>query len=127
MDDRPDCGYCKVCTKRWAPAGLGSVLDIISALRRLTGRPNASVPPGPGYCGRFACIGAAQAWFCNDNDEEITLDSWEVFARAVEDIMRQCWWREKEGLHLTDLTGGQIFRPDGWNVIVLGGDDVCKS
>lgn len=18
MDDRPDCGYCKVCTKRWA-------------------------------------------------------------------------------------------------------------
>lgn len=98
------------------------MLDILNGLKKLRGRPN--IPPG--YCGRFGCVGAAQGWFCNDNAVEINLDSWNVVANAVEDITRQCWWREKERMHLLDYTGGQIFEPDGWNVIVLGGDEVCN-
>ncbi|KAG6357509.1 hypothetical protein INS49_013386 [Diaporthe citri] len=74
MDDRPDCGYCKVCTKRWAPAGLGSTLDVIKSLDGASGR---------------------------------------------------CFWYEKEVSHLYPVTGGQIFEPNGWNVIVRSDSDSC--
>ncbi|POS68766.1 hypothetical protein DHEL01_v212841 [Diaporthe helianthi] len=125
MGDRPDCGYCNVCTKRWAPTGLGTVLDVMKNIRQFKGQPTA--PPGPRSCSRIACSSSCRTWLCNDSDEEMNLDSWDVVANAVEDITRQCWWREKDsgGTGLYDVTGGQIFQPDGWNVIVMAGDDSC--
>lgn len=70
------------------------------------------------------CAGGSQAWLCNDNNEQLNLDSWSQVARAVEDIARQCFWLEKENEHLYPVTGGQIFEPNGWNVIVRG-DSGC--
>lgn len=108
---------------RTKAAGLGITLDVIKALRTLKGRPY--MPPGPGSCGRLSCFGASQVWWCNDNDERLDLDSWSQIASAVEDISRQCFWYDKEISHLYPVTGGQIFEPGGWNVIVRGEDGSC--
>lgn len=83
------------------------------------------MPPGPGYCGRISCISSSQVWWCNDTDERKDLDSWHEIANAVEDIARQCFWYEKEVQHMYPVTGGQIFEPDGWNVIVRSDPGSC--
>lgn len=70
-------------------------------------------------------MGGSQVWLCNDGDGQLELDSWSQIARAVEDIARQCFWYEKEQSHLYPVTGGQIFEPNGWNVIVRATDGSC--
>jgi hypothetical protein len=105
-------------------AGVGVTLDIIKWLDLLPDHP--SFNPGPGYCYRLSCVGSSQVWLCNDNAELLHLGSYGMIARAIEDIARQCFWMEKDGSHLNPVTGGQIFEPAGWNVIVKSGPESCK-
>lgn len=79
----------------------------------------------PRSCGRVGCSGGSKVWLCNDSSEPLDFDSWFHIARAVEDIARQCFWFEKENAHLYPVTGGQIFEPNGWNVIVLSDGESC--
>lgn len=121
MADVPsNCGYCNVCTKRWAPAAYMIILDGISHLNNLTGKP--ANPPGPGWCGRVSCEWGSSIWWCNDNDERKELDSWHQIADAAEDITRQCFWFERDQ---SRVTGGQIFQPGGWNVVVRHDNAKC--
>ncbi|KKY32191.1 hypothetical protein UCDDA912_g07867 [Diaporthe ampelina] len=121
MADRPgNCGYCNVCTKRWAPAAYMITLDGINYLRNITGRPASS--PGPGSCGRVSCEWGTSIWWCNDSDERKELDSWGQIADAAEDITRQCFWYARDK---SLMTGGQIFQPDGWNVVVRHEGNDC--
>lgn len=121
MADVPlNCGYCNVCTKRWAPAAYMIALDGMNYLRTISGRPGAS--PGPGWCTRVSCDFGTSIWWCNDNDERKELDSWLQVVDAAEDITRQCFWYTRDK---SLVTGGQIFQPDGWNVIVRHDDNDC--
>lgn len=79
----------------------------------------------PRSCGRVGCSGGSKVWLCNDSNDPLDFDSWFHIARAVEDIARQCFWFEKENAHLLPVTGGQIFEPNGWNVIVLSDGESC--
>lgn len=115
-----NCGYCNVCTKRWAPAAYMIILDGINHLNNLTGKPANG--PGPGACGRVSCEWGSSIWWCNDNCERKELDSWREIVSATEDITRQCFWTERDK---SLVTGGQIFQPDGWNVVVRHDDDDC--
>lgn len=121
MADLPrNCGYCNVCTKRWTPAAYMITLDGINHLNNLTGKPANG--PGPGACGRVSCEWGSSIWWCNDNDERKELDSWNEIASAAEDISRQCFWTQRNH---DVVTGGQIFQPDGWNVVVRHDNDDC--
>lgn len=121
MSEEPRlCSWCDVCTKRWKPAAYMVTLDGINYLRNLTGQPGNK--PGPGSCGRISCEWYSAIYWCNDNDQEKTLDSWGKIADAAEDITRQCFWYDRSK---SLMTGGQIFEPGGWNVIVRHDDHDC--
>ncbi|KAG6364003.1 hypothetical protein INS49_009106 [Diaporthe citri] len=114
MADVPsNCGYCNVCTKRWEPAAYMIILDGISYLNSLEGKP--AIPPGPGFCSRVSCEYGASIWWCNDNDERKELHSWSELTTAAVDITRQCFWTIRDK---SLVTGGQIFQPGGWNVVI---------
>lgn len=116
-----NCGYCNVCTKRWEPASYTITLDGIDYLTNLTGKP--ALPPGPGYCSRVSCEWGSSIWWCNDNDERKELGSWSEVTAAAVDISRQCFWTTRKQ---EMVTGGQIFQPGGWNVVIRhDGDKHC--
>ncbi|KAL2274197.1 hypothetical protein FJTKL_03596 [Diaporthe vaccinii] len=114
MADVPsNCGYCNVCTKRWEPTSYMITFEGIAYLNSLVGK--AGIPPGPGFCSRVSCNWGSSIWWCNDNDERTELDSWSEVTSAAEDITRQCCWTTKEK---ELVTGGQIFQPGGWNIVI---------
>lgn len=90
------------------------ILEGIDYLDNITGKP--ALPPGPGYCSRVSCDYGSSIWWCNDNDRRKELDSWAEVAEAAVDITRQCFWTIKKDQSL--VTGGQIFQPGGWNVVI---------
>lgn len=114
MTDVPSyCGYCNVCTKRWDPAAYMIILEGLTYLNKLKGKPG--IPPGPDFCSRVSCDEGSSIWWCNDNDERKELDSWSEIVSAAEDITRQCCWTIMDK---SLVTGGQIFEPGGWNVVI---------
>lgn len=121
MSDLPsNCGYCNVCTRRWDPAVYTTILNGINYLKTLPSRP--SVPPGPDACTRISCQWGSAIWWCNDNDERKDLDSWYEITTAAEDLTRQCFWFARDK---SLVTGGQIFQPGGWNVVIRHDDHDC--
>jgi hypothetical protein len=89
-------------------------------LSKIKSRP--ALPPGPGSCSRISCDWGEQIWWCNDSDERKELDSWQEVVNAAEDITRQCFWFS---LDMKPMTGGQIFEPGGWNVVIRAEGAKC--
>ncbi|KAI3393919.1 hypothetical protein diail_3481 [Diaporthe ilicicola] len=107
-----------ICTDRWIFARWTAIGDGIDYLRGLKpGRPANG--PGPGACGRVSCSWGSAIYWCNDDDERKELDSWGRIADGAQTIRDTCWY-DAGGASL--LTRGQVFDPEGWNVIVRGGD-----
>lgn len=81
-------------------------------LRRVPGKPTNG--PGPGNCGRVSCSWNTGIYWCNDNKEAKTLDSFGDIADGAESIARWCSYVSGA----VSLCRGQNFYEDGWNVIV---------
>ncbi|KAK0753900.1 hypothetical protein B0T18DRAFT_484518 [Schizothecium vesticola] len=84
-------------------------------LSRLDGQPKAG--PGPGECARVSCEWNSGITWCNDNDREVTLDSWRMIADAAWFIADHC----TQGSERNPKTSGQIFYTTGWSTMVHGG------
>lgn len=111
----------KVCTDRWPAAKYTEIRNGIRYLRQLTsGKPANG--PGPGACSRVSCSYKSAIYWCNDDNDRKELDSWEKVASNAEVVMHLCVWKLDGGVY---QTRGQLFDPDGWNVIVRGDSESC--
>ena len=80
-----------VCNPRpnvWLPCAEWDVTDGIGYLRRVKGK--AVLSPGPSSCARVSCSYNAAIWWCNDNKNQFTLDSFNTIADCAQVIVNVC-------------------------------------
>ncbi|KAK0702518.1 hypothetical protein B0T21DRAFT_416915 [Apiosordaria backusii] len=102
-----------LCGEPWVKTGWLAVKDGIAYLRKVSSPPPKN-GPGPNNCGRVSCGYNAAIYWCNDNDDEKELDSWDSIADGASYIYGEC----TVGADISKLVAGQIFYKDKWNVIV---------
>ncbi|OGM47429.1 hypothetical protein ABOM_002527 [Aspergillus bombycis] len=106
------------CGEPFTPVSSASISRGIEYLQGVPGKPVNG--PGPGNCGRVSCSYNAAIWWCNDNTESKTLDSFAEIANGAEKLLHWCYhWEEGK---LGSFVGGQAFYADNWNVIVRKND-----
>ncbi|KAE8400809.1 hypothetical protein BDV37DRAFT_274181 [Aspergillus pseudonomiae] len=106
------------CGDPFTPASSAAISRGIEYLQGVPGKPVNG--PGPGNCGRVSCSYNAAIWWCNDNTESKTLDSFAEIANGAEKLLHWCYqWEEGQ---LGSYVGGQAFYADNWNVIVRKND-----
>ncbi|KAE8133639.1 hypothetical protein BDV38DRAFT_286680 [Aspergillus pseudotamarii] len=106
------------CGEPFTPVPSASISQGIEYLQGVPGKPVNG--PGPGNCGRVSCSYNAAIWWCNDNTESKTLDSFAEIANGAEKLLHWCYhWEEGT---LGSYVGGQAFYADNWNVIVRKND-----
>jgi hypothetical protein len=98
------------CWGPWGGASVGRIIEGISYLRSIGGRP--LLGSGWGTCSRVSCSWNSGIQWCNDNPYPVELNSFSDIADAAWLIVSEC----------TDLdqgiTAGQRFHNDGINVVV---------
>ncbi|KAL2162541.1 hypothetical protein VTH06DRAFT_7455 [Thermothelomyces fergusii] len=105
-------GRSYICGHRWPYAPLQPFWEGLRYLRSLRGRVH--VPPGPRRCSQVSCSYSAAVWICNDNTEDLYLDSFSRIADSVSYLIGRCATTARGPTHVA----GQVFHPDHWNVIV---------
>ncbi|KAE8133638.1 hypothetical protein BDV38DRAFT_274208 [Aspergillus pseudotamarii] len=102
----------------WGAADGNKVQEGIEYLKNdVAGKPTNG--PGPGNCGRVSCSYNNAIWWCNDNTESKTLDSFREIGLAAEEICNRCWMSAlSSDSGFENLCAGQMFMKDKWNVIV---------
>ncbi|KAL3456003.1 hypothetical protein BJX64DRAFT_271465 [Aspergillus heterothallicus] len=113
-DGRVDCGG------QWEQTSRDDIMRGIFYLRDVPGRPTNG--PGPGACGRVSCSYGAAIWWCNDENEAKTLESYGSIADGAMAIVDKCSYYQP-GTYIK--VSGQAFHNTNWNVIVRADDDSC--
>ncbi|KAL2851100.1 hypothetical protein BJY01DRAFT_122306 [Aspergillus pseudoustus] len=108
------------CGRRWEQTSRDDIMRGIFYLRDLPGQPTNG--PGPGACGRVSCSYGAAIWWCNDDDQPKTLESYGSIADGAMAIVGKCsYYKPGSYIHVS----GQAFHNTNWNVIVREDDDNC--
>ncbi|PTB40428.1 hypothetical protein M441DRAFT_141907, partial [Trichoderma asperellum CBS 433.97] len=116
LDKRTDfSGAQYFCRGRWPEALKEEIKRGIKYLRRVNGRPTNGA--GPGNCGRVSCSYHSAIWWCNDDHQPKTLESFGSIADGAQYIVDHC------GRYY--LVSGQVFHKTNWNVIVREDTDSC--
>ncbi|KAL4962765.1 uncharacterized protein BDV14DRAFT_202586 [Aspergillus stella-maris] len=105
------------CFGRWGRAHAITVRQGISYLRKVTGRPHAAA--GPGTCGRVSCSYDSAIYWCNDDKNSKTPNSYGSIADGAQYLLAKC----RLGSGISEWTAGQVFHKTHWNVIVR--EDKC--
>ncbi|RAQ62214.1 hypothetical protein COH20_003037 [Aspergillus flavus] len=102
----------------WGAADGNTVQEGVEYLKNdVAGKPTNG--PGPGNCGRVSCSYNNAIWWCNDNTESKTLDSFREIGLTAEEICNRCWMSAvASNSGFENLCAGQMFMKDKWNVIV---------
>ncbi|PVH84403.1 hypothetical protein DL98DRAFT_568950 [Cadophora sp. DSE1049] len=95
----------------WTGADITAISEGVAYLRE--GWKMCSVPGRT--CGRVSCSWNSAIYICNNKDEAInpTCDLIAAFAKVMAD---KC--RVRRGVFQHDVTGGQFWDNDNWNVII---------
>ncbi|KUJ18783.1 uncharacterized protein LY89DRAFT_717320 [Mollisia scopiformis] len=97
-----------VNAQNWGPAWIPYLYDAINKLSVL-GDGDCYVDGGPRWCVMLTCSRGDGIWLCNDNMYPISPNCGYLASYAW-DMVFQCTHN--------DLTGGQEFDSDGYNVVV---------
>ncbi|KAG6362894.1 hypothetical protein INS49_007989 [Diaporthe citri] len=78
-------------------------------LSKLSGKPSN----GPNSCGRVSCSYDSAIYWCNDNSDTYTLDSWSMVADGAQAVMNACG----PGVNHNKFNGVSLY-DGGWKVEV---------
>ncbi|AEO69047.1 fd896ae8-f71e-4e42-ba99-548a03bad6f5 [Thermothielavioides terrestris] len=104
------------CNYPYPLAEASKIHDGVEYLRGVPGKPVEG--PGPTACGRVSCSWKSAIWWCNDNKNLYTLDSFNKIADSAQFILLTCPWTG----YMNWYVSGQNFETEHWSTIVKGDD-----
>ncbi|KAK3402525.1 hypothetical protein B0T20DRAFT_449583 [Sordaria brevicollis] len=113
-----------MCFKNDNLADLEAIERGIKYLNKIPGKPVNG--PGPGNCGRVSCSWNSAIYWCNNDTEVKTLDSFRAIADGAQFVLNNCPFHP---ILFSGLGGwgveGSVTMKDGWTVVVRGDHEDC--